>query len=285
MNNSLHQSLKDRLKQISKIKNQTPAELWQILVLERILVRIIKSKYRDNFIFKGGLLLSKYIEIGRETKDLDFVVKKIKKETNNLEKIFKEIAEINIQDGFIFKNIKIHTLSHLHMEYLGSRVFMDGFFEKTRFKVQIDLGFGDIIEPILKNIELMKDRKGPLFESHIEIVSYPQEFIFAEKLHSIVARGQANSRMKDFHDLYLLINQKENTFQKQFMLIIKKVFDHRNSKFLLPLKFNDKDFYELQNFWKRHLSKLNKNHIFPSEIKDVILAINKWLEKKIISEK
>lgn len=284
MNNPLYQSLKDRLKQISKLQRQSPAELWQILVLERILVRIIKSKYRDNFIFKGGLLLSKYIEIGRETKDLDFVVKKIKNETKNLETIFNEILQVNIQDGFVFKNLKISTLSHIHMEYLGSRIFMDGYFEKTRFKVQIDLGFGDIIEPIIKKIELMKDKKGPLFESHIEIVSYPKEFIFAEKLHAVVARGKVNSRMKDFHDLYLLINQKQNPFQEKLIFIIKKVFEHRNTDFILPLQFNDKDFLELQNFWREHLKRLNKNHTFPIEIKDVIQSISQWLEKKAISE-
>ncbi len=87
------------------------------------------------------MLLSKYIEIGRETKDLDFTVRQIKNETKNLEKIFKEIAEIKIQDGFVFKDIKIHTLSHMHMEYLGARIFMHGYFGKARFKVQIDLVF------------------------------------------------------------------------------------------------------------------------------------------------
>jgi len=90
------------------MKNQTPAELWQILVLEIILVRLINSKYKDNFILKGGLLLSKYIDLGRETKDLDFVVKNIKNETKILFHVFDEISKIKIEDGFVFENIKVN---------------------------------------------------------------------------------------------------------------------------------------------------------------------------------
>lgn len=68
----LEKSFKAKLRTIAKEKNRDPADLWQTLTLERFLVRLARSQYRNQFILKGGILLSKYLEIGRETNDLDF---------------------------------------------------------------------------------------------------------------------------------------------------------------------------------------------------------------------
>lgn len=285
MKTDLEKSLKSRIKNIAIEKNISPISLWQNLVLERFLIRIAKSKYADSFVLKGGMLLSKLIEIGRETKDLDFAVHGISNNLKEIEKVIKEISSLPINDGFVFENLKVREMPHPLMHYLGARIIMKALFGKIHFKVAVDLGFGDFITPNEYVVPLIGNKKSALFESSIKLNCYPIDFIFAEKLHSIIARGQDNSRMKDFHDLYLLINQKGNEFHEKFMLIIKKVFEHRNASFLLPLKFNENDLFELQKHWKRHLKGLKYNHTFPYEIKDVIFVISEWLEKAAISAK
>ena len=277
------QALKERIKIISKELNISFNECFKKLLLERFLVRLSKSSYINKFIFKGGFLLSYLINIGRETKDLDFAIQGISNNLKEIEKVIKEIIFLPINDGFVFENLKVREMPHPLMHYFGARISMNALFDKIRFKVIVDLGFGDFINPDEYDLPLTGNKKSSLFESTIKFNCYPIDFIFAEKLHSIIVRGQDNSRMKDFHDLYLLINQKGNEFHEKFMLILEKVFEHRNSAFVLPLKFNEKDLFELQNHWKRHLKGLKNNHIFPYEIKDVIFAINEWLEKVAIS--
>ncbi|NGX32431.1 MAG: hypothetical protein K1060chlam4_00475 [Candidatus Anoxychlamydiales bacterium] len=282
MNRSLQQSIKHRLKQVSKMKNQSPAELWQILVLERILVRLINSKYKDNFVLKGGLLLSKYIDLGRETRDLDFVVKNLKNETKLLFQVFEEISKIDVEDGFIFKNVKVNPLSHFHMKYQGSRILMDAYFFTTRFKVQVDLGFGDKIDPIDKQIELIKDLKGPLFESHIEISSYPKEFIFAEKLETIINRSYFNSRMKDYHDLYFILSKMDLDID-YLKKILHLVFKHRKTKLEYPILQDSIKIRTIQEYWKLYHKVQRSKDQLPGRIDELIDFINKWLKIYIFS--
>jgi hypothetical protein len=103
MTSDLEKSFKAKLRAIAKEKNRDPADLWQTLTLERFLVRLAKSEYREHFVLKGGILLSKYIEIGRETTDLDFLARKISNEVSRLKTIFEKIASIDLQDGFQFR--------------------------------------------------------------------------------------------------------------------------------------------------------------------------------------
>jgi len=100
------------------------------------------------------------------------------------------------------KEIKVSELTHPHMGYPGVEVSMMAYFGKTKFKVAIDVGFGDIVDPIEYSIPLIRSSKGGLFEENVTLPCYPKEFIFAEKLETVIHRGSFNSRMKDFHDLY-----------------------------------------------------------------------------------
>lgn len=166
MTTDLEKSFKAKLRAIAKEKNRDPADLWQTLTLERFLVRLARSKYRDQFVLKGGILLSKYLEIGRETTDLDFLAKKISNQVSSLQAIFEEIAWLDLNDGFFFKEVKANELTHPHMGYPGAEISMMAYFGRTRFKVAIDIGFGDIVEPIKYKIRLTNYSKGDLFEDN-----------------------------------------------------------------------------------------------------------------------
>ena len=185
MNSSdIEKSFKAKLRAISKEKNRDPADLWQYLVLERFLVRLAHSNYRNHFVLKGAILLSRYLDISRETKDLDLLALKLSNKIDELKPIFDHIFKIKMEDGFIFQEAEVRELDHVHMGYPGAQVTAMAYFGKIRFKLSVDIAFGDVIEPIRKSINLIAYSKGPLFEDSIELLCYPKEFIFAEKLRN-----------------------------------------------------------------------------------------------------
>ncbi|WP_079988531.1 nucleotidyl transferase AbiEii/AbiGii toxin family protein [Candidatus Protochlamydia sp. W-9] len=106
MTTDLEKSFKAKLRTIAKEKNRDPADLWQSLTLERFLVRLARSKYRAQFVLKGGILLSRYLEIGRETTDLDFLAKKISNQVSSLQVVFEEIVRglISMMDSSLKKS-------------------------------------------------------------------------------------------------------------------------------------------------------------------------------------
>jgi predicted nucleotidyltransferase component of viral defense system len=279
MTSDLEKSFKAKLRAIAKEKNRDPADLWQSLTLERFLVRLAHSKYREHFVLKGGILLSKYIEIGRETTDLDFLARKLSNEIAGLKDIFEEIANIDLKDGFVFQEIKVSELRHPHMGYPGAEVSMMAYFGKTRFKVAIDIGFGDIVDPVEYAIPLTAYSKGVLFESNVKLPCYPKEFIFAEKLETIIYRGSFNSRMKDFHDLYSLISSSQLPSFHNLERIIRLVFEHRETPLTLPITYAVDEMEQVQNFWSEYLKNLRAENTenLPTLIAQVIATINDWL--------
>lgn len=280
MTTDLEKSFKAKLRAIAKEKNRDPADLWQTLTLERFLVRLARSKYRDQFVLKGGILLSKYLEIGRETTDLDFLAKKISNQVSSLQVIFEEIAVIDLNDGFIFKEVKASELTHPHMGYPGVEISMMAYFGRTRFKVAIDIGFGDIVEPIEYKIRLTNYSKGDLFEDSVELACYPKEFIFAEKLETIIHRGSFNSRMKDFHDIYSMLSSSSLPSFKELENVIRIVFEHRETELLLPISFQEDEIIRMQSFWSEYLKNLREENVeaLPTLFSDLLTKINQGLK-------
>lgn len=167
MSNSLKQSMKQRLQTVAKERDLTFSEVWHNLILERFLARLCQSNYKSNFILKGGSLLARYIPLGRETKDLDFLVDKLQNTEEFLSKAFDHICSIRLEDGFKFEKVKISKLTHPHMDYTGIEVLLLAKLGGPQTYIQIDLGFGDIVEAIDYSMNLTATSKGPLFESKI----------------------------------------------------------------------------------------------------------------------
>ncbi len=282
MTSDAEKFFKAKLRTIAKEKKRDPADLWQSLTLERLLVRLAKSEYANHFVLKGGILLSKYIEIGRETTDLDFLGQKISNEIGKIKIIFENIASIDLHDGFSFREIKESQLVHPHMGYQGVSISMMAYFGKTRFKVSIDIGFGDVVNPIKYAIPLTTSSKGELFEQSISLSCYPKEFIFAEKLETIIFRGSFNSRMKDFHDLYSMITSQTFSSFHDLESIIHLVFEHRGTKLALPIFFKIDEMSRLQNFWNEYLKGLRSENAssLPRNIADVIAKINECVFRR-----
>ncbi len=279
MTSDFEKSFKAKLRAIAKEKNRDPADLWQNLTLERFLVRLAHSKYREHFVLKGGILLSKYIEIGRETHDLDFLARKLSNELPRLKNIFEEIAGIDLKDGFSFQEVKISELTHPHMGYPGAEVSMIAYFRRTRFKVAIDIGFGDVVDSIEYTIPLTAYSKGVLFERNVKLSCYPKEFIFAEKLETVIYRGSFNSRMKDFHDLYSMISSSQPPSLHNLEEVVRLVFEHRETPLTLPISYAEGEMAQVQNFWGEYLKNLRAENSenLPVSVAQVIAVINEWL--------
>ncbi len=163
------------------------------------------------------------------------------------------------------------------MGYPGAEISLIAYYGKTRFRVGIDIGFGDVVESVEHSIPLMAYSKGVLFEKTIKLSCYPKEFIFAEKLETIIYRGTINSRMKDYHDLYSLIISSQFSSFHNLEGIIRLVFNHRKTPLTLPI--TDNDLEQLQNFWNRYLKNLQAKNAesLPLTIAQVIATINNWL--------
>lgn len=279
MTSVVNQSFKKRLHLIAKERNLTPAEVWQNVIIERFLVRLCQSLYHSHFILKGGVLLARYVNIGRETKDLDFAIQRLSNEINILQKVFANIVQVQVDDEFIFTNPVVVPLEHFHMRYPGAHVKIEVRFGKAKFPLFIDLGFGDVVPVREKELLLLSNSQGPLFESSLTVKCYPMEFVFAEKLETTIYRGAGNSRMKDFHDLYTLASSGEMLNEEDTAKAIRLVFEHRNTPLRLPVRFHPSALNALQKYWGRYHQMTTTSARLPNQMVEVIEVINKALAK------
>lgn len=228
MSKAIEQSIKEKLKNISKKEGVAFNALLETLFLERFMVRVAKSKHRENLIFKGGMCLAQYLDIGRETRDLDFLVQKIESNETKIREMFIAISSVEVEDGVEFEVMDVGLLSIEHKKYPGYRLGIQGKLGQVKQKVSVDVGVGDVVRPRLLDVELLHD-KGPLFEDAVTLNAYPPEYIFAEKLEAIIHLGESNSRMKDFFDCYQMIQNKD--IQKDnFWEAINNTFSNRGTQ-------------------------------------------------------
>jgi predicted nucleotidyltransferase component of viral defense system len=270
------QALKDRLQTIAREREIPFNSCWKQLLLERFLVRLSRSSHINKFIFKGGFLLSYMMKIGRETVDLDFLLTRMNAEVKGLQEVFEEIVSAPSEDGFVFSFEGIEILSQPHMEYPGYRTTLKVSFAKMKDKIHVDVGIGDIVEPQNKKIKLFEYRGKPFFEESISLLVYPIETIFAEKLETILSKGSRNSRMKDFHDLLLLIRDERLQTSKKLHENLQKTFENRGT-ILKSIQFDEAGHKTLQQLWTAHLQGLGdvaKELDLPENIKEVIGILN-----------
>ncbi|NNM43831.1 MAG: hypothetical protein HKM07_05765, partial [Chlamydiae bacterium] len=278
-------ALLDRIRKISREKEIVVQECLTKLFLERFLVRLARSSFSDKFIFKGGFLLSYMIEIGRETSDLDFLLTKINAEEEEIIKAISQIITEPSQDGFTFSFFKIEPLDQPHMNYPGFRITLQIRLGRIRDNIKIDVGIGDVVEPQDRNIELFEHKGKPIFEEEISLLVYPVETIFSEKLETIISKATGNSRMKDYHDLFILIQSKAIIDSEKLAISCSQTFSNRKTTLSL-IAFDEEGVESLQKFWLGHLNKLATPHIvnFPTHIKEVIREINSYmLELKLVT--
>lgn len=224
MSNSA-QAVKDKLKNISKDKNVDFNSVMRFYMYDRFIERLSKSKYKDNFILKGGFYLSKLFGLdNRSTMDIDTAIRKTKFTEENVIKMITEIINIDINDNVKFE-IKKREFIHDEDEYGGLRITINFMLENMKDSFHIDIATGDPIHP------------GPddyKYESLIgnevyKVWSYNLETVLAEKIETILGKLEISSRMKDYYDIYLIHKFKFNKINKtKFRGAVEKTFKKRN---------------------------------------------------------
>lgn len=269
--------LMDKSRNIAIKNNITTNEVLQNYMFERVLERISISKYKNNFILKGGLLLSSIMGIDtRTTIDIDTCIKGLDLTDEQMYKVLQEILNIDVEDGVEFK-IKNSEPIKEDDDYGGIKYNLLAIFENIRVNLSIDIATGDVITP--KEIEY--EYKMIFEDRSLNIMTYNIETIIAEKFQTVISRNVLNSRMKDYYDLYYLLTYKEfskdtlktaiiNTFVKRETDIdeIDKQLD----------KINKSDF--VKELWTNYTKKYQyAENIQFEDIMNIMDKIKKLINK------
>lgn len=268
----------DKLNAIIKKKssgnNNLAHHLHQMFFFEHVLMRLEKSKYRDNIILKGGVLLSSIIgEDLRTTKDIDATLKSLPLSIDSIKSIFNEILSIDINDNV---NFEIENVKDIRLDsvYGGFRINVKGTFDKIRTNFFIEITTGDIITP-----REIKYKYNSIFENKtINIMAYTIETIIAEKFESIISKNITTTRAKDFYDLYMLINKhKSNINNKNLVKAIENTFNKRNTEFNIDSFKEIVEMLNDSNSLKKVFTDYQSKLEYTKEVSfgDTIKAINK----------
>jgi hypothetical protein len=203
----------------AKIKNKAGGSsdksqiMLRIYLMERLLERVSLSKYRDNFVLKGGLLVSSLVGVDmRSTMDVDTTVKSLPMNKKSVQKILEEIMAIEVEDGVSFRISKVQDIMEGH-EYEGLRFMIECSMDRLKQTIKIDISTGDEITPGAIEYKLpliIEDRT-------IELWAYNLETLLAEKLETIMVRAEANTRMRDFYDIHVLLKQDVVTVDRDLL--------------------------------------------------------------------
>ena len=271
-------SILARLKNIAKVNDVVYGEILARYAIERVLKRIELSEYASKCILKGGSLFILWTEgfNYRPTMDADLEFRGDGSPTA-LKAMFKSIAKIAVDDGISIDDESIDAAEiREDDEYGGVRVTMMGYLGKVRIPVQFDVGIGDAITPAPKKFSFpaLLDLPAP------KLKIYPRETVIAEKYETIVKRGLANSRMKDYYDLWVLSN--DPMVDKEIAkLAIERTFSRRKQK--LPETCPDglvDSFAENKiklTQWDAFLRK-NRLDVGPDSFLDVVRQVRGFIE-------
>jgi len=192
--------LKAIIKNLAKEKRMSAQLVMQNFMLERLLERISVSKYRQNFILKGGFLIAAMVGLDtRATMDMDATIKGMPVNEQTVREMFEEICKIELDDDVTFTFRTIGEIREGDM-YTGYRVALYANYPPMAVPLKLDITTGDKITP--KEMEyqfklLLEDRS-------ISVLAYNLETIMAEKLETVISRGDQNTRLRDYYDIYIL---------------------------------------------------------------------------------
>lgn len=268
-------SFKAIINNMAKENNVAAQSVLQTYMLERLLERISISKYKDNFILKGGMLISAMLGIdSRTTMDMDTTIKGFPLTKDNITNIMDEICNIEIDDNVTLKINKVELIRE-EDDYGGYRITFEAKYNNEMPVImKIDITTGDKItyKEIKYSFTLMlEDRK-------IQIWSYNIETIIAEKFEAIVKRGVLSTRIRDYYDVYMIINTQNKIIDKKTLKdAITLTAQHRGTseiikdwKKIVEKIANDS---KMRQQWKRY----QKDNFYAEEIeyKELINAISK----------
>lgn len=217
-------SYKAKIKQLAKEKGVSAQQVQQNYLIEIFLEKIAASKYKDNFIIKGGYLIGSLIGLDlRATMDLDATIKGFELTPEKLLEIAHQIVNIPTEVSFKLSVIGVEEIRETD-DYPGFKLKLAADFERIHEIITIDVTTGDAITP--KEIDFRFRR---LFDDQrIELWSYPVENVLAEKLETILSRGVATTRPRDFYDVFILSKMKAD--QIDYTILATALINTKNKR-------------------------------------------------------
>ncbi len=222
--------LKDLIRNMAKEKGINAQILLRNYMLERLLERISLSKFRDHFVLKGGMLIAAIVGIDlRSTIDMDATIKSYPLSLETVQEIFHSILSVPIDDGVSIV-LKDAVTIRDKADYTGVRVSLEARIDNARIPLKVDITTGDVIMPkeMVYTFDLLLENRS------IDILAYNIETVIAEKLETILSRSIANSRMRDFYDLHILIELRGHSIDaKTLTQAVKATTKRRGTAGLL----------------------------------------------------
>jgi len=270
--------LKDWINNMAKKNNLVANTVLQNYIMERFFERVAISKYRENFILKGGFLIAAMVGIDmRSTMDMDTTIKGLQVSQDEIEKIIIEILQVPVNDNVTFeiKSIKsIHDVG----EYEDFRIGITATFFTMKINLKIDITTGDVIIPreVDYSFKLMFE------DRNIQIKAYNLNTILAEKIESILVRNVLNTRARDFYDVYILLTSRSFDINKSelYAAIIDKakernslIYVEQYQKYLTEIK-ESKDLIDIWRMYKNKYSYANE-----IDFSDILKCIQKIFEE------
>jgi len=271
--------IKDKVRNLSEGDSTKAQTLIRNFIMERFLERIALSPYRNNFILKGGMLVAAIVGLDmRATMDIDTTVKELYLTEVDARRIIEEIIKVEIPDGVTFRITNESSIMEEH-DYPGIRFMLEATLDRMRQAIKIDITTGDIITPgaIEYSYKLMFEDRS------ISVWTYNIETLMAEKIETIIARGTANTRMRDFYDVYIIAGKEDinvDVLKAAFLATSRK----RETTNLIPQYVEILDKVEQNDIMKRSWDNYKRDAYFVGylEWKDTIAEVKK-LAAEILS--
>lgn len=255
--------LKAIVRNISREKKISAQLVLQNYMLERLLERISLSKYKDNFILKGGFLIASMVGLDtRATMDMDVTIKGEPVNPENIKMMFDEIIRISVDDDISFE---FNNISEIRGgdDYTGYRVHLVGNFPPMAVPLTLDITTGDKITPK----EIQYEYKTMFDEKSILVLAYNLETVISEKLEAILSRGDQTTRPRDYYDVYILWKlQRQNINLDHLRAALIATASKRNSLELMKQYQNTMSVVRGSEFMQEQWQKYQRSFDYAKEI-------------------
>lgn len=256
-------------------------ELMTLYALEGLLARIALSEHRDDFVLKGGVLLAAFAA-RRPTKDIDLQATRLTSDPEEVAERVRSIAALEVADGLAFDLDSITEMTiRDEDEYAGVRVKLTATLGTARLTVGIDVNFGDPIWPAPRLVDL--PRVVPLGLPPVTLLGYPLTMVLAEKVVTAIDRGIANTRWRDFADVYTL-TRLHPVGAAEFRASVKTVAEYRNVALTPLLPALAPMGRMAPQRWRAWRTRSHREHELPEAFADVLEAVSGFADP-VLSER
>ena len=277
---NLESSIQARLLNYSRVNKREYGQVLTMFALERLLYRLSQSKHSENFLLKGALLFDLWFDVPlRPTRDIDLLGFGLA-ELPHVVGVFEDLCRLQVADGMDYKTESIQADEiRKQANYAGIRVSLLALLGNSRISIQVDIGYGDVVTPAPEEAVypvLLDDLPAP------KLRVYPMYTVVAEKFETLVSLGIANTRMKDYFDLWVL--HQQGKFDDELLrTAIAETFLRRGKPLPkgVPVGLSDEFSGDVQK-QRQWLVFLKKNQLAQLDLGVLIVGLREWLMPLIV---